>query len=104
MNEIDPASRFNADAVKNHDGGKPDDKRRAELNAIAEQVATQYRNDFMSPVMVSGVLRLVEFGILIVSGLIIYLVYVGINHALMWQYPAVILGGSAGMVIVLELG
>ena len=73
MNEIDPASRFNADAVKNHDGGKPDDKRRAELNAIAEQVATQYRNDFMSPVMVSGVLRLVEFGILIVSGLIIYL-------------------------------
>jgi Undecaprenyl-phosphate glucose phosphotransferase len=103
MNEMDPAFRFNADAVKSHDGGKPDAKRRAELSAIAEQVATQYRNDSMSPVMVSGTLRLVEFGILVVTGLMIYLVYVGINHALLWEYPAVILGGSAAMVIVLEL-
>jgi Undecaprenyl-phosphate glucose phosphotransferase len=104
MNEMDSTFGFNADAVKRHDGGKPDAKRRAELNVIAEQVATQYRNDSMSPVMVSGTLRLIEFGVLVLMGLIIYLVYVGINHALMWQYPAVILGGSAAMVIVLELG
>ena len=103
MNEMDPTFRFDANAVKTHDGGKPDAKRRAELNAIAEQVATQYRHDSMSPIIVSGTLRLVEFGILVVTGLIIYLVYVGINHALMWQYPAAILGGSAAMVIVLEL-
>ncbi len=92
MNEIDPAFRFNADAVKAHDGDKPDAKRRAELNAIAEQVASQYRHDSMSPIMVSGTLRLVEFGILVITGLVIYLVYVGINHTLMWEYPAAILG------------
>lgn len=103
MNEMDPALRFNADAVKAHDGGKPDAKRRAELNAIAEQVATQYRNDSMSPIIVSGTLRLVEFGVLVVTGLIIYLVYVGVDHRLLWEYPAIIFGGSAAMVVVLEL-
>ena len=54
-------------------------KRRAELNAIAEHVARQYRTDSMSPVIVSGTLRLVEFGMLVLAGLIIYLVYVGVQ-------------------------
>ncbi len=103
MNEIDPARRFNAGAVRSHDDGVPDAKRKAELNAIAEQVALQYRVDSMSPVIVSGTLRLVEFGMLVLAGLVIYLAYVGINRTLLWQYPAVILGGSALMVIILEL-
>lgn len=104
MNEIDPSLRFNADAVRSHSGPAPDAKRKAELNAIAEQVALQYRADSMSPIIVTGMLRLIEFGLLVAAGLVIYLFYVGINKALMWQYPAVILGGSALMVIVLELG
>ncbi|MGB8816580.1 MAG: undecaprenyl-phosphate glucose phosphotransferase [Rhizobiaceae bacterium] len=103
MNEIDPNLRFNAEAVKRHDGGAPNAVRREELNAIAEQVARQYRQDSMSPVIVSGTLRLVEFAILVLSGLVIYLAYVGVHKTLLWQYPAVILGGSAAMVIVLEL-
>ncbi len=102
MNEIDPSFRFNAEAVRGHDA--PDGKRKAELNAIAEQVALQYRADSMSPIIVTGMLRLVEFSLLVLAGLVIYVVYVGINRALMWQYPAVILGGSVLMVIILELG
>ena len=104
MNEIDPSLRFNADAVRNHDGSALDGKRKAELNAIAEQVAFQYRADSMSPIIVTGTLRLVEFAMLVLAGLVIYLFYVGINRTLLWQYPVVILGGSALMVIILELG
>ncbi len=104
MNEIDPSLRFNADAVRGYDGAIPDAKRKAELNAIAEQVALQYRADSMSPIIVTGTLRLVEFGLLVLAGLVIYLFYVGVNRTLIWQYPAVILGGSALMVIILELG
>ncbi len=104
MNEIDPSLRFNADAVRSHDGGVLDGKRKAELNAIAEQVAFQYRADSMSPIIVTGTLRLVEFALLVLAGLVIYLFYVGVNRTLLWQYPAVILGGSALMVIILELG
>ena len=82
MNEIDPTLRFNADAVRSHDGNIPDAKRKAELNAIAEQVALQYRADSMSPIIVTGTLRLVEFALLVMAGLVIYLLYVGVNRAL----------------------
>ncbi len=104
MNEIDPNFRFNANAVRGHDIGLPDAKRKAELNAIAEQVALQYRADSMSPIIVTGTLRLVEFALLVLAGFVIYMFYVGVNRTLMWQYPAVILGGSMLMVIILELG
>lgn len=103
MNEEDPSQKFNADAVRAHSDGAPDTVRASELNDIAEQVARQYRADSMSPVIVSGVLRLIEFGLLTVIGLVAYIVYVGLNTHLVWYYPAIIIGGSALMVIILEL-
>lgn len=103
MSDRDPSKRFNADAVRALGEPAPDDARKSELNDIAEQVAKQYRDDSMSPVIVSGMLRLAEFGILVILGLGIYLYYVGIRQELLWQYPAVIFGGSVLMVIVLEL-
>ena len=63
MNEIDPARRFSMDAVRKFDGEPVTPAATAATRTtIARQVATQYRRDTMSPVMVSGVLRLVEFG------------------------------------------
>jgi Undecaprenyl-phosphate glucose phosphotransferase len=103
MNEDDISQKFNAEAVRAHSDGAPDNARAAELNDIAEQVARQYRADSMSPVIVSGVLRLVEFGLLTVIGLVAYIVYVGLGTHLVWYYPAIIVGGSAFMVIILEL-
>lgn len=104
MNEIEPNSKFSKDAVK---AFKPDDiaeTQTVRLNAIAEQVANQFRADSMSPIMVSGVLRLVEFGLLAVSGYLIYGAYVGAGGPLNWEYPAVITGGALLMVLLLELG
>ncbi|MGL4488729.1 MAG: undecaprenyl-phosphate glucose phosphotransferase [Rhizobiaceae bacterium] len=102
MKKADPSSRFSAEAVRTHSGAAPDAARASELNDIAEQVAHQYRADSMSPVIVSGVLRLVEFGLLAVTGLIVFILYVGTSTHLVWYYPMVIVGGSAMMVIVLE--
>lgn len=38
-------------------------KEHIELNPMARQMAAQYARDTLSPTMVSGVIRLVEFGI-----------------------------------------
>ena len=103
MNQIDPSKRFNADAVRSHDGGAPDAERKSELNDIAEQVALQYRADSTSPVIVTGMLRLAEFGMLVVLGFAIYLFYVGVRKEFLWQYPAAIFFGAALLVIIMEM-
>jgi hypothetical protein len=88
MNEIDPASRFSLKAVRAVDSGDPAHQRPAELNDTARTVASQYRRDTMSPVMVAGVLRLVEFAILCLSGLCLYVGYVGVGSDVDWHGAA----------------
>ena len=102
MNEIDPAQRFSVDAVRKVDGG---DRKRdtGKLSSVALQVAAQYRRDTMSPVMVSGVLRIFEFVLLLVSGLALFVYHVGIASELAWHYPAIIAGASLITVIFLEV-
>ncbi len=103
MNEIDPASRFSREAVQKYKGDDAYAGRQPQdLNGIARKVAMQYRRDTMSPVMVSGILRLVEFALLALSGLIVYASYVGVNH-MFWAYPTVVLATAFGTVIVLEI-
>jgi Undecaprenyl-phosphate glucose phosphotransferase len=101
MNEIDPANRFSLDAVRKLDGGGAESAGR--LNKVARQVASQYRRDTMSPIMVSGVLRLVEFALLFSSGFVLFAYRVGLNTHLFWQYAAVIAAASLATVILLEL-
>ena len=78
MNDINPPHRFSLDAVRKFEGEADAAKPAGGLNTIAQQVATQYRRDTTSPVMVSGVLRLVEFGILFLSGIVLYGIYFGL--------------------------
>jgi Undecaprenyl-phosphate glucose phosphotransferase len=104
MNEINPSERFTKDAVRAFaasDGASPAETK---LNPIAQQVAGQYRADSMSPIMVTGTLRLVEFSLLALSGLTIYGGYVGAGGPLNWEYPATICFGALLMVVLLEMG
>ena len=102
MTEKDPAHRFTAEAVKAaSDDGKKEGA--ASLSKVAQEVAAQYRRDTMSPVMVSGGMRLIEFGLLLVSGFLIYIYYLGFLGHLGWQYPVVILTASLAAVIFLEI-
>ena len=101
MNKIEPASRFSAEAVRKHEGG--DQSQPGRLNETARQVAAQYRRDTMSPIMVSGVLRLVELVLLVISGATLFTYYVGLGTALDWHYPVVIAGASLIAIILLDV-
>ncbi|RUY35622.1 undecaprenyl-phosphate glucose phosphotransferase, partial [Mesorhizobium sp. M7A.F.Ca.US.001.04.1.1] len=102
MNEIDPARRFSAEAVRKFDGPADGDTPSG-MNDVARQVASQYRRDTMSPIMVSGVLRMVEFGLLFLSGLAVYFHYVGFFNYLAWQYPVTIAAASFLAVVLLDV-
>ncbi|GAA4111543.1 undecaprenyl-phosphate glucose phosphotransferase [Aminobacter aganoensis] len=102
MSNFDPKHRFSAEAVKaaSGDGTKSDS---AKLSSVAQEVAAQYRRDTMSPVMVSGWLRLAEFAVLVISGLALFAYHVGFLSHLSWQYPLVILAGSLAAVLFFEV-
>ncbi|MER9406900.1 undecaprenyl-phosphate glucose phosphotransferase [Mesorhizobium caraganae] len=102
MNETDPRRRFSADAVRKFDG-PAESPTPGGMNSVARQVASQYRRDTMSPVMVSGALRIVEFALLFLSGLVLYFHFVGFFTYLAWQYPLTIAAASFLAVVLLDV-
>ena len=102
MSRIEPTHSYAASATASD---APVAKTRAKpvLSTIARQVAQQYRRDTMSPVIVSGVLRLLEFGLLLISGALFYALHVGVTTHLFWHYPVIIFGVSLLTVILLEV-
>lgn len=101
MNATEPTGKLTKDAVLQGEA-TGERKPRPELGRIARQVAQQYRRDTMSPVMVSGVMRLAEFVLLALSGAFLYTWHVGLQTHLFWQYPLIILGCSLVTVVLLE--
>ncbi|MGQ2906669.1 MAG: undecaprenyl-phosphate glucose phosphotransferase [Aliihoeflea sp.] len=102
MNHSQPPHQFTAKAVRDFaDASAPAGT--GELSEIARTVASQYRADTMSPVMVSGLLRLCEFLILALTGLSIYFAYASGAIGLTYGYPLVILAGSGLGVLLLEI-
>ncbi|TIP99278.1 MAG: undecaprenyl-phosphate glucose phosphotransferase [Mesorhizobium sp.] len=102
MSDFDPKRRFSIDAVRKFDGPAGDDSPGG-MNDVARQVATQYRRDTMSPIMVSGVLRMVEFALLFLSGLCVYFYHVGFFSHLAWQYPLTIAAASFLAVVLFDV-
>ena len=103
MNEIDPPRRFSPEAVRKFRAGEEAPGAQPVLNERARQIASQFRRDTMSPVMVAGILRLVEGAMLALSGLALYLAYVGPHTHLAWHYPVSIVLASVVAVLLLEL-
>ncbi|PYE87161.1 undecaprenyl-phosphate glucose phosphotransferase [Phyllobacterium leguminum] len=83
------------------DGGEADES--IKLNATAAEVAYQYRRDTIAPVMVSGLMRIVEFSLVLLSGLTIFVAYVGFYTYLAYIYPLAILAGSLLYVLLMEM-
>lgn len=75
----------------------------AQISPLARQIATQYRHDTMSPVMVIGVVRILEFSLLVLSGIGLWLAYVGWEPGQLWYYGPLILACSATSVVLLEI-
>ena len=102
MSEVDASHPYSLESVRSFDDGKASPGK-ADLNAIASKVAAQYRGDAMSPVLVSGYLRLAELALFAAIGIVIYGYYVGFGTTLVWEYPVAILSGSVLAVVLLEL-
>ena len=103
MNNSDPARRFSADTVRKFEDPAADKAPSAGLSELARQVAAQYRSDTMSPVMVIGTLRLIEFSLLFLSGLILYVLYEGFFRNLAWQYTLTFASASLLAIVLLEV-
>jgi Undecaprenyl-phosphate glucose phosphotransferase len=103
MNTHDPRDIFSADAVRAHTGETAARPAKGRLNPTAMQIASQYRRDTMSPVMVSGVMRLMEFALLFVSGLVVSVLYVQAPMAWSPAYLIAAFVGATLAVILYEL-
>ena len=77
----------------------------AELDRLAARIAGRLTLDNYSPVIITGMLRLAEFALLILAGLIICLLNIddGIGAALLFYTP-VILAGSILGILFLQFG
>lgn len=73
-----------------------------ELKPITKQIALHYRGDNISPVMVSGYYRIVEFLTLAIAGFAVLGWYVGWNTPVLWEYSVSIVFGSVAATVLLE--
>ncbi|WP_159586304.1 undecaprenyl-phosphate glucose phosphotransferase [Chelativorans xinjiangense] len=101
MNNIDPIHRYRNGARGQAEG--PRQRQKPNLGPVARQVAQQYRQDTLSPVMVSGVMRLIEFAVLLLAGLQLYAGHVGLTTHLFVQYPLIIVGVALVAVLLMEV-
>ncbi len=70
---------------------------------LARRMAEQFRHDTFSPLMLSGVMRMVEFGLVFLTGIVSFLFYIGIRTHLVFYYPLIIVAGGALFVLLMEV-
>jgi hypothetical protein len=73
------------------------------LGPLARQMAEQYQRETFSPLMLSGVMRMVEFGLVFLAGIASFLFYVGVRTHLVLYYPLIIIAGGALFVLLMEV-
>ncbi|NDV86923.1 undecaprenyl-phosphate glucose phosphotransferase [Aurantimonas aggregata] len=71
------------------------------LNAFARRAALQYQNNFITPRLLAGVWRGIEFALLMGLGLVIFIAYVGSSSHLWLSYLILsVLGAAAGVIAI----
>jgi Undecaprenyl-phosphate glucose phosphotransferase len=88
------------DASENRPSSLPPEQ--VELNPFAQRIAQQFHDEKLSPSMMRGILRLVDFMALFVIGNIVNLFYLADFNALVWHMPVVI-GGAMLSVLCLQM-
>lgn len=82
-------------------GSKP--KEQIELNPMARQMAAQYARDTLSPTMFSGVIRLIEFAIILITGMCSFAYYVSFDTPHLVYYFLVIIVSGGMFVLIMEM-
>jgi Undecaprenyl-phosphate glucose phosphotransferase len=110
MNQIEKPEAFDPEALRRKISEirtLPRDETRAveprrELNPLAKRIASQFRTDTHSPVMVLGCLRLFEFAALFIIGYIVKSLYVAPEFDRWFDYSVMLAGSSALTVLFLQ--
>ncbi|MEF2548737.1 undecaprenyl-phosphate glucose phosphotransferase [Aurantimonas sp. E1-2-R+4] len=74
-----------------------------EINALAARAARQYQDDFITPRMLSGIWRGVEFLLLASVGLLVFVQYVGLSSPLRLSYIVLSFAGAAIGIVAINL-
>ena len=88
MTEKKNSGSFDRKSLQRPAGSEPRSAsaEKVELSPIALRVASQYRNESISPALFTGLMRVWEFFLVALCGTVIYLGYVGIQNAHLIEY------------------
>ncbi|MBN8995902.1 MAG: undecaprenyl-phosphate glucose phosphotransferase [Rhizobiales bacterium] len=103
MTKHDPELVRHAEAVATGIVASTTPPSHAQLSPEAEAVAHGLRSSPLSPVLVSGFARLIEFAIAAFSGFALYAFYVGRDPSLGAFYTIAVLGASLMSVVLVQL-
>ncbi|MGA7811220.1 undecaprenyl-phosphate glucose phosphotransferase [Bradyrhizobium sp.] len=81
---------------------RPSLERRRRLSQAALAVASQKVRPAYSPIVIAGVVRLIDFTLLSLAGVVIYLGYVVPLSGFRWEYVTAILGVATAAVICFQ--
>ena len=110
MNKIDRDRAFDTEAIRkamaeveaapSAKDGK--DEAPAEMSRLARQTANRLSQENYSPTMIIGSLRLAEFALLMLTGFIVYALYVGITRdiALLYYGPTIVAGSLISVLLI----
>ncbi|OCW56764.1 undecaprenyl-phosphate glucose phosphotransferase [Hoeflea olei] len=110
MNKIDRESAFSPEAVRKALSEmdvkptlkRPDGELSVELSRLAQQTANRLSEENLSPTMIIGTLRLVEFALLSLIGFLVYELYVGMSWdaTLLYYAPAIVIGSALAVLLI----
>jgi len=94
---------FSRDVVRNlAPDPAPSPGSKAKLSPMAHAIASQYARNTNSPVMVSGIMRIIEFMIVALTGFAVFVLYVGPSTDTLLQYFLAIPATATLSVLLLE--
>jgi Undecaprenyl-phosphate glucose phosphotransferase len=104
VEQINARSMLNAaaSAAASVPAGRPPVERRRRLSPAALAVASQKVGNAYSPIVIAGVVRVVDFALVSLTGIALYFAYVVPLNGFHWEYVAAILGMTAAAVICFQ--
>ncbi len=103
VRENDSLTPFGRTAVESAVETDSAPKKPVQLSPLALTIAAQYRRETFSPMMLRGIVRIVEFALIFLTGLASLAAYVGREINTLLYYPLIIAGGSVLFVMLMEL-
>jgi Undecaprenyl-phosphate glucose phosphotransferase len=95
-------ARAMLNAAASAPAGRPPVERRRRLSPAALAVANQKVGNAYSPIVIAGVVRVVDFVLIGLTGISLYFAYVVPLSGFRWEYVAAILGMTAAAVICFQ--